>query len=323
MDKALDNMTPSLLPVSVIIPTRNRLTILNRTIGSLVDQSYWPAEVIIVDGSAEDHLQEINRPEFSAKKITLIYQKANVLGAASQRLQGIALAQHNVIWFLDDDVLLDPECTRRLWVGLTWQENVGAVNAMISNQRYTKPGRVTRFMYLLMHGKKLGTYAGKVIGPAWNLLPEDEAGLPDYVRCEWLNTTCTMYKRKALPNPVFSDFFRGYSMFEDLTLSVSIAKHYTLLNARTARIVHESQSGTHKDNMAEISRMALVNRYYVMTRILQRCGWKYNLKLFLLETFGITTSLRTRQNWLQLPKVLHGKILGLKQINNMKSNYGV
>ena len=307
--------------VSAIIATRDRPEFLRRTLSQLERQTFRPSQIIIIDASeSEGTKSTIN--EFKDAELNTIYVRAQNSGAASQRIVGLEHASEPFIWFLDDDIVMEQDCSKKLWEGFAGDQ-VGAVNAMISNQRYTKPGRVTRFMYLLMHGKKLGTYAGKVIGPAWNLLPEDEAGLPDYVRCEWLNTTCTMYKRKALPNPVFSDFFRGYSMFEDLTLSVSIAKHYTLLNARTARIVHESQSGTHKDNVAEISRMALVNRYYVMTRILQRGGWKYNLKLFLLETFGITSSLRTKQNWLQLPKVIQGKILGLKEINRMKSKYGV
>ena len=307
--------------VSTIIATRDRPDFLRRTLSQLVSQSFQPSQIIIIDASENDETKKAI-DEFKDSELNTIYVKTQKSGAASQRIVGLEHASEPFIWFLDDDIIMDEECSKKLWEGFA-DNNVGAVNAMISNQRYTKPGRITRFMYLLMHGKKSGTYAGKVIGPAWNLLPEDEPGLPDYVKCEWLNTTCTMYKRKAMPSPVFANFFRGYSMFEDLTLSVTIAKHHTLLNARTARIFHDSQPGTHKDNVIEMSCMALVNRYYVMTRVLKRYGLKYNVKLLLLESFGITTSLRTKQNWLNLPNVLRGKILGVKEINRMKSKYGV
>ena len=169
-------------------------------------------------------------------------------------------------------------------------------------------------MYRLLSGEKLDTYAGKIIGPAWNLLPEDNDTLPELVPCEWLNTTCTLYRKAALPVPVFSNHFTGYSLMEDVTLSVTIGRNWDLLNARTARIFHDSQTGDHKSNVAEISQMELVNRYYVMSKILERRGFVFNLKFLLLQIFGIVTNLRSKQAWANLPGVLWGKISGTIKI---------
>ena len=304
----------STIPVSAIIPTKDRLDVLIRTLDSLSMQSTKPSEVIIVDGSVDDFSELVGKSKIADGTIKLIYQKAIKNGAANQRLQGMNLASHPFIWFLDDDIILEEDCAKRLFEGFSYQENVGAVNAMIVNQRYTKPGFVTRCMYRIMHPNKLTTYAGKIIGPAWNLLPEDEPGLPDYVACEWLNTTCTIYRREAMPNPVFAEFFQGYSMFEDVTLSVMIGKNHILLNARTARIFHDSQPGSHKNSIVEMSAMTLVNRYYVMTRVLKRKGVGHNFKLLVLELFGMIGSLRSGQGRRSLPGVLKGKISGVKQI---------
>lgn len=307
-----------IIAVSAIIATKDRPDFLQRTIKGLLQQSCVPMELIIIDASqksSRDIFEKIKSVHF---KITYIHSER--IGAASQRIQGLEFASQPIIWFLDDDIILEEVCTQRLWNGFHYSDHVGAVNAMITNQRYTKPGRVTRFMYRIMHGKQLASYAGKIIGPAWNLLPEDEPNLPDYVQCEWLNTTCTMYKREALPSQLFSDFFTGYSLFEDLALSVTISKRYTLLNARTARIFHDSQPGSHKNNIVQLSQMMLVNRYYVMTNILGRHGFFYNLKLFMLETFGLVTGLRSGQSVINLPKVLWGKFLGIMTINKLARN---
>ena len=308
-------INPSIIPVSAIIPTKDRLVVLIRTINNILDQSYCPSELIIIDASDEDHGDEIWKVDLEKKKgVKFIYVKAVEIGAAKQRMQGMLMASHSVIWFLDDDLLLEQECTKRLWEAFSYKDNVGGVNAMIRNQRYTNPGWVTHYMYQLMLGKKLKTYAGKVIGPAWNLLPEDEPDLPDYVFCEWLNTTCTMYKRDALPNPVFPTFFTGYSLMEDVALSLMVAKKYTLLNARTARIFHDSQPGAHKDRLISLSQMELVNRHYVMTEILCQTSFKSYLKLFIFELFGLVSGLRSWDGIKKTPYLIWGKLTGILKI---------
>ena len=78
---------------------------------------------------------------------------------------------------------------------------------MIINQKYIPPGKLTKAMANFVGGKALKSLAGKCIGPAWNFLPEDNNDLPACVQVEWLNTTCTIYRKDALPSPVFPDNF--------------------------------------------------------------------------------------------------------------------
>ena len=99
--------------------------------------------------------------------------KAAECGAASQRNQGVAVATQPFIWFFDDDIVFESDCVRFLWSAIEANQRLGGVNAMIVNQRYQTPGRISRLMFNLMHGRAEATFAGKVIGPAINLLPED------------------------------------------------------------------------------------------------------------------------------------------------------
>ncbi len=47
----LTTLDVELLPIAVVIPTRNRAAALRRTLESLAAQSHQPAELIIVDAS--------------------------------------------------------------------------------------------------------------------------------------------------------------------------------------------------------------------------------------------------------------------------------
>ena len=139
------------------------------------------------------------------------------------------------------------------------------------------------------------SFAGRVIGPAVNLLPEDRHDLPEVVPVEWLNHGCTIYRREALPDPPFPAEFTGYSLMEDLALSLQVGKTWKLANARTARIFHDSQPGTYKSDARSRSRMELVNRHFVMTRIMGRRGFIAYLKLAAWELFSLASALASRR----------------------------
>jgi glycosyltransferase involved in cell wall biosynthesis len=300
-----------LLPISAIVPTRHRAGAFARTLQSLAQQSMQPAEMIVVDGSIDDQTRELCDRQILGLMTQIRYYKATEIGAATQRNQAIAHATQAVIWLMDDDILLEPDCLARLWAALQSDCAIGGVNAMITNQRYLPPGRVSRMLFQFLHGQPQESYAGRCIGPAFNLLPEDDPALPEIVPVEWLNTTCTLYRRAALPQPVFASWFTGYSLMEDVTLSLTVGKQWTLVNARTARIFHDSQPGDHKSDRGVLARMELLNRHYVMTQILERRGVQDYFKLGVLQLFEIVASLQTGQGWRSLPALLNGKLSGL------------
>jgi len=289
-----------LLPSTVIIPTRNRAAVLLRTLQSLAAQSAQPAEVIVVDASEDAATRTLcEGMPIPGLESTVSWQAAKVPGAASQRNQGVHGCTQPVIGFMDDDILFESMCVSRLWNALDSNRSLGGVNAMITNQRYQTPGRVSRFMFRLMAGRAQASYAGRVLGPAVNLLPEDRDDLPEVVPVEWLNTTCTLYRREALPDPPFPPQFCGYSLMEDLALSLIVGKKWKLANARTARIFHDSQPGTHKSDPAALAEMHLLNRHYVMKHVLGRNRLQDHLNLAVWMAFSHASALArkgTRQS---------------------------
>jgi glycosyltransferase involved in cell wall biosynthesis len=300
--------------VSAVIPTRNRKLALSATLQSLANQSRQPDEIIIVDASDNGNTKELVGSYVNILNSTLKYIKAQTKGAASQRNEGVALAHCEYILFLDDDLLFEDYCIERLYQALTNDASLGGVNAMITNQKYHPPGRVSRILYRYLNGAELESYAGKCLGPAVNLLPEDGDHLPEVVPVEWLNTTCTLYRKEVLPIPPFPSFFTGYSLFEDVALSVFVSRKWKLANMRTARIYHDSQPGDHKRSIAELSKMEVLNRYYVTRQILYRNGFSNMTKLIVVEFYKLASYLQSIEGIKKFPLVLWGKILGFIRI---------
>lgn len=282
-----------LLPVSVVIATRNRVASLTEMLSSLRERGTLPVEIVVVDASSDVNatsaLLDVWR-QSNAQGVVIKHESASEAGAATQRNQGVAAAAQPFIWFIDDDVVFESDCADQLFRALQADSRLGGVNAMIANQRYETPGLVSRFIFTLMHGRREKIFAGKVIGPAINLLPEDSDDLPQVVPVEWLNTTCTMYRREALPTLPFDQFFKGYSLMEDVALSLKVAQRgWKLSNVRTARIFHNSQSKSNNANVALLAAMELRNRYYVMTKILGRHRVSDYFRLAGWELFSVLT----------------------------------
>lgn len=276
-----------------------------------------PAELVVIDASDGEASRSVVWA-FAARARPLgcrvTWQKAARAGAAAQRNQGVALTSQPAIWFFDDDVILEPDCARRLWAGLQSDGRLGGVGAMIVNQCYRPPGRISKTMFRLMAGRPHESYAGRVLGPAINLLPEDRDGLPDIVPVEWLNTTCAMYRREALPLPPFADRFTGYSLMEDVALSMTVARRWKLANVRGARLFHDSLPGAHKADAAARAKMELVNRHYVMTEIMgQRAVASYG-KLALWQLFQLVACALRHKFGRPFWQMLRGNLQGVRAI---------
>ena len=92
--------------VSVIIPTYNRASILEKSIRSVLDQTYTDLELIIVDDGSVDNTESIVK-SINDKRIRYCYQENS--GACAARNKGIDLAQGEYIAFNDSDDVWHPD----------------------------------------------------------------------------------------------------------------------------------------------------------------------------------------------------------------------
>lgn len=280
-----------LIEVSFIIPTFNRSSVLQKTIESIASQEYQPNEILIIDATIP-FISESNylKQRFPDLESEILHIPALQKGAAIQRNQGIELAKNNIIGFADDDVLLEPKCIEILYYSLKNNPKCGGISATISNQSFHPLGRISKIAYRIMGLDISQPLPGKCLGPVITFLPDKPSQHPNIVEVDWLNTTFTLYRKQALPSPVFDRHFTGYSLMEDLALSLRVGKNWILLNSPRAVIYHDSQPGEEKNNLLIMAEMDLVNRYYIMKSILHKNSFKHKLQLLLQQLFsGIAT----------------------------------
>jgi glycosyltransferase involved in cell wall biosynthesis len=307
------------IPVSAIIPTYNRSRPLKTALETISTQEIQFKEIIVIDASDNNETEELCRKGVDGLEGTLIYQRAQVKGAATQRNEGVVNASQPFIAFMDDDVYLEDQCIPRLWKCFEENDSVGGVSAMIINQKYQPLGKFTRFMCELLSEKKYESYAGRCIGPAWNFLPSDDATLPEYVQVDWLNLGLTIYRKGALPTPPFQKHFKGYSMMEDLTLSLLVGNSWRLYNARTAKIFHDSQPGDYKRDFFKMQKMSFVNRYFIMRNVLGKSARITLSQIFILELFQFFSLFKKNDIVKKGPLFLWAKVQAFIEINKSGS----
>jgi glycosyltransferase involved in cell wall biosynthesis len=86
--------------VSVLLPTRNRDSLLSRAIASVLSQTYPNFELIVVDDGSTDETETVVKG-FSDERIRYVYQDHR--GAAAAENLGTRLARGSFIAFIDDD----------------------------------------------------------------------------------------------------------------------------------------------------------------------------------------------------------------------------
>lgn len=91
---------------SVIIPTFNRGPILSNAIDSILSQSFYDYEIIVVDDGSTDNTKEIIN-SFKSEKIKYIYQLNK--GVCAARNNGAKNSNGKYLIFLDSDDQLTPD----------------------------------------------------------------------------------------------------------------------------------------------------------------------------------------------------------------------
>ena len=85
--------------ISVVIPTLNRINTLQRALDSVINQTYRPAEIIVVDNGSSDGTLKFLREQYP--KITILTE--NKIGVSSARNKGIKKSINQWIALLDSD----------------------------------------------------------------------------------------------------------------------------------------------------------------------------------------------------------------------------
>jgi GT2 family glycosyltransferase len=131
---------------SAIIPTYKREVELPKCLNSIVEQQELPAEVVLID---DDQISENNLSKYrqllNKSGVGLNYHKKDhskeTKGSSASRNIGISLAKSEIVFILDDDLILEPDFFKNIMD--VWrdkkQENLLGVGGIITNNRKKSP----------------------------------------------------------------------------------------------------------------------------------------------------------------------------------------
>ena len=120
--------------VSVVVPTRDRLSLLQATVGSVLDQTLADLEVLVVDdGSSDgsrDWLAEAARRDTRLHWLDRPVLRPGPGGAQVCRNLGLQQACGRALLFLDSDDPLAPTCLQPPWHRLQPDPGLDGVGAL-------------------------------------------------------------------------------------------------------------------------------------------------------------------------------------------------
>ncbi len=291
---------------SVVICTKNRLDDLVRCLDSLSRQTRAPQELIIVDSSdiplqqEQLFLDHFNAECFPASNLKYIHTTP---GLTRQRNIGVQHATGKIIYFFDDDVVLEKEYLSVMHaafeVNPAYAGGMGTItNIAPLSWRY----RLFRTFFFLQrtYSSGLFTFSG---------MPTHPYGTPDFKHVESLGGCCMAFKKEILREYPFDESFSGYAFMEDSDISRRISFSRSLFFNPKARLAH-FESGTARDKIGDSSAMFTFNYSYLFfkyhypkNRLKIIAHWWSIIGLF-LECIFLRDWLRLRGYYVGLKKFI-------------------
>ncbi|MDI6807400.1 MAG: glycosyltransferase family 2 protein [Candidatus Eisenbacteria bacterium] len=248
------------LRTSVVIPTRNRPEELKRCLASIAKQTRLPDEAIVVDSSDGAPFEQELKTDFPDPGFRLVFLRSKP-GLSLQKRVGIEKATGDVIFFFDDDVVLEDGFILSL-LGVFEQDERGEIAGGMGTITNLPPRR-RGLRSLLRKAFFLPDFgSGKF----------KRSGFPTFVHdrkvrqeVECLSGGLTAYRRKVLDEiRPDEDLARG-SYMEDDDLSYRISRKYKLVYEPYARLAHLPSKRERPDNR-EAKKTLVINHHYLFKK---------------------------------------------------------
>ncbi|MGH7745895.1 MAG: glycosyltransferase family 2 protein [Candidatus Dormibacteria bacterium] len=224
------------MKVSVIIPSKNRASVLADTLETLLSQTCIPDEIVIVDQSVGDETKkavanfaERVRLSGSAKPEFLYLYDPNLIGAGAARNIAIDRSSGEILVFLDDDVLLEHDFLQEMLLVYQQNSDVGGVSGVITN--YPAPPWARRFWDALFY---IGPFHDERQPIYWNC---DRLRQAKPIPVRRFGSGLMSVKRSSLNGDRFDDWYKGAGP-EDVDLTWRLSERCPLVITPQARLVH-------------------------------------------------------------------------------------
>ena len=247
---------------SVVIPTYKREQVLLKCLTFVAQQTLLAKEIIVVDASPEWELtKKFVQQDLAIKypQINWLYVKANYASSATQRNQGIELSSADIIFLIDDDSFMYPNCTKEV-VSIYAQDTKHQVAGIMPKLENLPPDikissssdkSTINFKIITT---KLRALAKKIIKDDNIFIPYDfsfpKYSLPTELKevaahpVPMIHGARMSYRREILQKIKFEETLRRYAVNEDNDVCYRASRIGMLLHAVNAQIFHLQDSNS-------------------------------------------------------------------------------
>lgn len=221
--------------LSIIICTKDRKQSLKNCLDTVFYQTRRPDEIVIVDDGNLDKDELIALVE--RNQIACQYLKKDTPGLTASRNLSIELAQGEVVLFLDDDVILDPDYVAGVMeiYETDLERQIGGVTGALKVSYH--PGVLPFLRFFGLDARKPGAILPSGYGV---LVREGELDQP--IEVQWLAGCNMSYRREVFDEFRFDQRLGTYGWGEDRDFSFRVSHRYKLMATPKAKLVHLKDS---------------------------------------------------------------------------------
>ncbi|MFI2743771.1 glycosyltransferase family 2 protein [Zhouia sp. PK063] len=285
------------LKFSLIICTYKRAKALERLLHSIQEQTLYPDEILIIDGSPDD-VTLLLCTEKNYKNLTYFKVDTKDRGLTKQRNIGVAKVTKDaeVVCFLDDDTVLAPDYFKAIMHVFAVEEHVIGVGGVATNENRWQeknrdilydPKKYYEFEgYVCKEGQRnvIRNYLGLAspLGPG--KMPEcshgKTMGFPltgKTYEVDLLIGMSMAFRAAVFHNINFSTYFEGYGLYEDADFSISAQQYGKLVITTAAQLEHHHEASG-RPNHFKYGKMVVRNGWYVWRIKYPKPSFKARLK---------------------------------------------
>jgi GT2 family glycosyltransferase len=269
---------------ALVLSTYRRRDVLMLCLQAALGQTRPPAEVIVVDASADwDVTRDAVMGEIAPARANVRWQyvQAERRSLPSQRNQGIALSTAPILFMIDDDSLMYPDCAEqilRIYAADADRQiaGVGAAEATVPPgmepvaERPQSAADIAGRSSLERLRTRLRWNVAALFdrGPEsflpyqgrWDDRPlQGDLAHLDCSPARALNGFRMTFRRDVIAKERFLSWFVGYAPLEDLDASHRASRHGLLVNAHAGRLCHLTHPSARPNHFAVAAQWVMSN----------------------------------------------------------------
>lgn len=317
---------------SLIICTYMRPQPLLKLLNSVKEQTLYPSEILIIDGSTNNETKTVlNKHNFENLK----YYKVNKehRGLTKQRNYGINKVdkESEIVCFLDDDTVLDNNYFKAIIFSFfNNSEIVGVGGVAINENRWFKNDtnkKYSKYRFYQLDNWVVKEGLRNIVRNCLNLQSPLKPGvMPNFSHgrtcgyplngeeypVDLLIGMSFSFRKVVFQEIRFSTYFEGYGLYEDADFSIRALKYGKNVINTKARLEHyHDHSG--RPNKYQYGKMVARNGWYVWRVKYPKPGLKarikWNLTFLLLMKLRFLNVFTTRKRYEALTEGL-GRLVG-------------